>query len=228
MDTFHPDQVFSSIDQMRRYAYRNQPGIAQWNLANFAQALLPLISETPETALEHAQASVDRFAEVFEAHHNAGLARKIGLSEVTESDIELAGTLLASMAKNQVDFTLMFRGLSGIADPASDGTNDAPVRDLFMDPTEFDAWAINWRARLQTDSRSVPQRQADMQSINPAIIPRNHLVEAAIRAAYADQDFSAFHSLVEALHTPYAEPSEPSLMLPPKQDQQVHHTFCGT
>ena len=228
IDTFHPDKVFSSIDQMGRYAYRNQPGIAQWNLANFAQTLLPLISVTPETALEHAQSSVDRFAELFETQQNAGLTRKIGLSEQHDSDVELAGTLLASMAKNQVDFTLLFRGLASIADPGADGASDASVRDLFVDPTEFDAWAKTWRTRLRTDSRSFSDRQADMASVNPAIIPRNHLVEAAIQAAYRDGNFAVFNGLTEALETPFVDPADVHLTMPPAVTEEVQNTFCGT
>ena len=228
MDTFHPDQVFSFIDQQGRYAYRNQPGIAQWNLANFAQTLLPLISETPETALEHAQTSVDRFAELFETHHNQGLALKIGLSELQDGDVDLIGSLLAAMARNQADFTLLFRGLGQIADPASDGEADKAVRDLFVDPTEFDNWAVAWRKRLASDPRPEPDRKADMLSVNPAIVPRNHLVEAAIRAAFSEQDYSVFHALTEALETPFSDPTDPAFSQPPEQSQHVHHTFCGT
>lgn len=228
MDTFHPDTVFSFIDRMGRYAYRNQPGIAQWNLANLAQSLLPLIDEKQDRALELAQESVDRFAAMFEERHNAGLARKIGLSELHEDDVELAGNLLAAMARNQVDFTNLFRGLCEIADPDADGSGDSAVRDLFVDPTEFDSWAKAWHARLRSDNRDVETRRADMRSVNPAIIPRNHLVEAAIQAAHKDQDFSLFHRLSEALATPFADPSDQSFTRPPEPDQIVQNTFCGT
>ena len=228
MDTFHPDTVFSFIDRMGRYAYRNQPGIAQWNLANFAQALLPLIDETPEKAIELAQGSVDRFAAMFEDRHNAGLGRKIGLSEMGEQDVELAGNLLSAMSRNQVDFTLLFRGLGDIADPDADASGDKAVRDLFVDPTEFDAWAVTWRARLRSDDRSFEARCEDMMSINPAVIPRNHLVQAAIEAAHEDQDFSPFHRLTEALQSPFSDPADAALTQPPKPEEVVQNTFCGT
>lgn len=228
MDLFDPDKVFSSIDRMGRYAYRNQPGIAQWNLANFAQALLPLIDEKPEKAIEQAQASVDRFATLFEGQHNTGLARKLGLSDLQADDVELAGNLLAAMSRNQADFTLTFRGLGAIADPEGDPAGDTAVRDLFINPKEFDAWALTWRARLATDDRSVEDRRAEMNATNPAIIPRNHLVEAAIKAAHEDKDFSVFHRLTEALEHPFTEPEDRTMTLPPRAEEQVFQTFCGT
>ena len=228
MDMFHPDKVFSFIDQMGRYRYRNQPGIAQWNLANFAQSLLPLFDAEESKAIETAQTAVDAFTAAFEQHHMVGFARKIGLCDATEADAELVGNLLKAMAQGEADFTLTFRSLSDVAHPGVGPDHDDPVRSRFSDGHAFDAWAEAWRARLRDDSRSLEDRKSDMDAVNPAIIPRNHLVEAAIQAAYQHGDFTRFHDLTVALERPFAEPSDRTLAQPPTPQEEVRQTFCGT
>jgi uncharacterized protein YdiU (UPF0061 family) len=226
MDDFHPDRVFSSIDQGGRYAYRNQPGIAHWNLAGLARALLPLLHEDEEKAVELAQEAVDSFPELFTQAHREGMAAKLGLTEASDSDMALADDFLTLLTKHQLDFTLAFRRLADLADPEGDA---AKVGDLFEFPEPCDAWLDRWRARLEHDARTGAQRQARMYAASPAFIPRNHLVEEAIRAAEDEGNLQPFHQLVERVTRPheYAPESE-RYAIPPRPEQVVSKTFCGT
>ena len=201
MDVFHPETVFSTIDHMGRYAYRNQPSIAHWNLAGFAQTLLPLMSDDQEDAVAKATEVVNTFPERFQAFYAAGLYRKIGLADMREGDDELAQRLLSCMADNRADFTLTFRRLCSLK---RDGTEaDDSVRGLFADGAVFDQWAVRWRQRLASEDRSDLERQTDMRCVNPAFIPRNHRVEQVIRAAEDDSNLVPFDELVNVLAAPY-------------------------
>jgi uncharacterized protein YdiU (UPF0061 family) len=226
MDAYDPQTVFSSIDHAGRYAYANQPVIAQWNLARLAECLLTIMAPTPEEALPMAQASIATFRERFDEAYLAGLRRKLGLREAREEDALLAQDLLDRMATNTADFTLVFRRLcDAAADPAADG----PVRDLFIDPTSFDAWAATWRERLAAEGGDAMERRAAMRRENPAVIPRNHRVEAAIEAAVERGDLAPFEALHAVLATPFDEPAGPEdFAAPPPPDQRVYRTFCGT
>ncbi len=226
MDTFHPATVYSSIDVNGRYAYGNQPRIAHWNLARLAQALLPLLGDGEDAAVASAQAAIDAFPAHFEAAYLAGLRRKLGLMEAWGDDGALAQDLLARMAENHADFTLTFRRLS---DCVGAGPEDAAIRGLFDDPAAFDGWAIKWRQRLAQEGGSEPARRAAMQAANPAFIPRNHRVEAVIAAAENEADFAPLHELLTVLTAPYADqPSFARYADPPKPDEVVSQTFCGT
>ena len=197
MDVFHPETVFSSIDHMGRYAYHNQPSIAHWNLAGFAQTLLPLVSDDQEDAVARATEVVNTFPERFQAFYAAGLYRKIGLADIRKGDDELAQSLLSCMAENRADFTLSFRRLCSLK---RDGTEaDDAVRGLFADGSAFDQWVVRWRKRLATEGRSDLERQTDMRGVNPAFIPRNHRVEQVIRAAEDDGNLVPFDELVNVL-----------------------------
>jgi len=154
--------------------YANQPHIAHWNLSRLAGALLPLLAVERDTGIAVAQAAIDRFPAQFGKAYSAGLSAKLGLFEMREGDAELAQDLLDRMAENKADFTLTFRGLS-------DG--DAAVRMLFGDPTAFDVWAGKWGQRLLEEKVAPEHRRAAMRAVNPAFIPRNHRVQAAITAA---------------------------------------------
>jgi uncharacterized protein YdiU (UPF0061 family) len=227
MDSYHPDTVYSSIDQLGRYAYGNQPAIAHWNLAGFAQTLLPLIAEDEDAAVARAREALETFPERFEACYRAGFRRKLGLAEAREEDADLARDLLERMAANGADFTLTFRRLSEAIDEAPAAADH--VSGLFEEPAAFREWALRWRERLADETRSVAERKADMRSTNPAVIPRNHLVEEAIRAAVDEGDFTPFEQLVEVLATPYDDPvGRERYTLTPRPDQVVHQTFCGT
>jgi len=227
MDTYHPETVYSSIDHMGRYAYQNQPSIAHWNLAGLAQALLPLLSENEDEAVEKATAAINTFPECFKASYTAGLGRKLGLFTVDPGDEALGSDLLERMARNKADFTLTFRYLSALSQTQTDA--DEHVRALFEDPAELDQWVADWRERLKQDGIADNERQDQMRKANPIYIPRNHLVEAAIRAAEDSDDPAPFNHLVTLLASPYQQqPDGAAYAEPPRPEQVVHQTFCGT
>jgi uncharacterized protein YdiU (UPF0061 family) len=227
MDSYHPDTVYSSIDHRGRYAYGNQPAIAHWNLSGFAQALLPLIHDDEATAVALANEVIQTFPERFDGFYRAGLRRKLGLAEDRENDARLGEDLLARMADNRADFTLTFRRLCDVIDENAGGHES--VSSLFDDPAAFDGWAVRWRKRLASETRSRDTCRSDMRSINPAFIPRNHLVEEVIEAAVEGGDLVPFQQLVEVLASPYEDqPGHERFGTPPRPDQIVHQTFCGT
>ena len=226
LDAYDPAAVFSSIDQFGRYAYGNQPRIAQWNLARLAECLLPLLGEDHERALASAQELLAAFAPRFEAAYVGGLRRKIGLSAEREGDAELVQDLLRRMAESGADFTLVFRRL---CNAAAGPEGDLGVRVLFADPAAYDAWARRWRERLAEDPEAPLMRDAVMRATNPAFIPRNHLVEAVLDAAVQRQDFGPFKALLDVLSRPYEDrPGLERYAAPPKPEERVLQTFCGT
>ena len=221
LDAYDPQAVFSSIDQGARYAYGNQPRIAQWNLTRLAECLLPLLNDDRDTAVAIAQTALSGFTPQFEAAYHAGLRRKIGLATEEPRDLALIQDLLAAMAHSFADFTLTFRHLAA--------GDDAATRALFADPALFDRWAERWHARLARETTSPADRQAAMQRSNPAIIPRNHQVEAVIQAAVAREDFSPFETLLQAVTNPYIDNADLAhLTKPPLPEERVLQTFCGT
>ena len=226
MDAYNPATVFSSIDQHGRYAYGNQPRIAVWNLARLAETLLPLLSEDQDKAVEIAQEALAAFSPAFEAAYFGGLRRKIGLTSEQEGDITLVNDLLKAMAENEADFTLTFRRL---CDAASDPSADAEVRALFTDPTAYDSWAARWRWRLDEEAADPTAIRAAMRAVNPAYIPRNHRVEAALNAAIERDDFVPFEQLLEVLARPFEERAGfEGYATPPEPEERVLQTFCGT
>ncbi len=221
LDEYDPKAVFSSIDSYGRYAYANQPAIAEWNLVRLAECLLPLLADDTEAASAEANAALDLFAPAFERAYHAGLRRKLGLLTERDGDAELAGDLLLAMAANMADFTNTFRGLS-------EGNDDA-VRALFSDPAAFDAWAPRWRQRLHDEGATPASRRAAMLAANPAYIPRNHRVEAVIRAAVDRGDFAPFEEVLAVLANPFdTQPGSELYAQPPEAHERVHATFCGT
>jgi uncharacterized protein YdiU (UPF0061 family) len=227
MDSYHPDTVYSSIDHRGRYAFANQPSIAHWNLVGLANALLPLIAADEATAVALGTEVIQTFPDRFEHFYRAGLQRKLGLSETLEGDAALAQDLLTRMAENGADFTLTFRGLIELADPSSG--NDERVRGLFDDPAAFHQWALRWRGRFASEKRSSAERRNDMRSVSPAFIPRNHRVEEVVRAAVQESDFEPFERLMKVLASPYEDqPTQEHYAAPPRPDQVVRETFCGT
>jgi serine/tyrosine/threonine adenylyltransferase len=225
MDTYHPGTVYSSIDQMGRYAYGNQPRIAQWNLARLAETLLPLFADDQEAGIKHAQAAIEGFGPAFEQAYTEGLRRKLGLLHSKADDLALAQDLLTRMAEQSADFTLTFRAL---CDAAVSADSDHAVRALFKDGGAYDEWAVKWRARLAEDSGDPNERRSVMGAVNPRFIPRNHLVEEAI-AAGVRGDFGPFETLVAVLSAPYDDQPEFARYAdPPRPEQVVHQTFCGT
>ncbi|WGS17673.1 MULTISPECIES: protein adenylyltransferase SelO [unclassified Bradyrhizobium] len=221
LDAYNPAQVFSSIDEMGRYAYANQPRIGLWNLTRLAECLLPLFSDDTDKAIEQAQAILGEFPEKFTAAYNSGLRRKVGLFTARDGDEALIQDLLDAMAKNEADFTLTFRQLGEAA--ADD------VRAQFTDPAAFDEWAGRWRARLALEPQTAAERKAAMHAVNPAFIPRNHRIEAAIAAAVNEDDYAPFEELLTVLAKPYQDqPQYAAYADPPLPEQRVTQTFCGT
>jgi uncharacterized protein YdiU (UPF0061 family) len=226
LDAYDPAKVFSSIDQYGRYAYGNQPRIAVWNLTRLAEAMLPLLGDDIDDGVHKAKDALATFEPTFESAYHTGLSRKLGLLSERGDDRGLSGDLLKVMAENQVDFTLFFRRLS---DAGETPEQDEPVRSLFVNPLAFDNWAARWRERLRDEPQDVNTRQAAMRAVNPAYIPRNHRIEAAISAAVKRADFSLFHALVAVTTDPYREePSKTEYARPPDHHEQVQQTFCGT
>jgi uncharacterized protein YdiU (UPF0061 family) len=227
MDAYHPDTVFSSIDRMGRYAYKNQPSIAHWNLVGLAEALLPILGADQDAAIEAANEALQAFPGRFEYFYRLRLQRKLGLGDVREGDAALAGDLLNRMAENKADFTLSFRRLCEAVD--EDARGGESVRSLFENPQAFDDWAVGWRRRLVGGGRSPAEVRNEMRAANPAFIPRNHLVEEVIRAGIDAGDFEPFARIVEVLGSPYDEqPGNERYAAPPTPDQIVRETFCGT
>jgi uncharacterized protein YdiU (UPF0061 family) len=226
MDNYDPATVYSSIDTQGRYAYANQPRIAHWNLSRLAGALLPLFDEDREKAIAMAQAALDTFPALFEDAYVSGFRRKLGLTQVREEDADLLQDLLDRMAENNADFTLTFRRLSDAADGGADA--DARVGELFADPAAFTEWVLKWRQRLAAEDIAPADRAAAMKSVNPAFIPRNHRIQEVITAAQCG-DFTRFDELMTVLSKPYEDqPRYAEYLNPPKPDEVVHRTFCGT
>jgi uncharacterized protein YdiU (UPF0061 family) len=229
MEAYDSGTVFSSIDSQGRYAYGNQPRIALWNLTRLAESLLPLLEQeegSEEAAVASAQEPLNAFASKYETAHIAGLRRKLGLFTERDGDLAMAQDLLERMAVNRADFTLTFRRLCGAA---AGMEGDAGVRTLFADPAAYDTWAAVWRQRLNEEPVSPQERAAAMEKVNPAIIPRNHLVEIALSAAVERQDYHPFEELLDVVSRPYEEgPGLERYATPAGPEESVRWTFCGT
>ena len=177
--------------------------------------------------IEAAKAALHAYKERYEDYWLDGMRQKVGLKTPHDEDKALIEELLNSMAANRADFTLTFYYLSKLVMDSTHHDND--VRALFDAPEQFDVWAMRWRARLQKDNGDDATRQSRMRAVNPAYIPRNHLIEATIRAAEDNGDFSAFHELHTVLQKPFERrPQMDTYMLPPEPHEVVQQTFCGT
>lgn len=231
MDFFNHNQVYSSIDQSGRYAYSAQPDIGVWNLSRLAEALLPLFDDDLEKGVTLAKGILEKYLTSFSDAWLTGFRAKCGLTSIAdvnpEDDQALLASLLDAMAANQADFTLTFYHLSQL--DAKTNEKDVALRELFAKPEAIDAWLLRWRQRLTRESTNDNERQVSMQLINPVYIPRNHQVEAAIRAAEDHNDFSVFHALYDVLQKPFErQQGKDDYMMPPKPDEVVQATFCGT
>src|SRR5476649_189434 len=218
MDAYHPETVFSSIDQTGRYAYGKQPQIAGWNLARLGEALLPLLAEDPDAAVEIANDVLKSYGAIFGAAYLSVLRQKFGLFTEQENDGELAQSFLKLLADNGTDYTLAFRRLS-------DGT----ARGLFDEPAGFDAWDIKCRARIAGEPQDDATRRAAMLAANPIYIPRNHKVEEALAAAIQEDDYGPFERLIAVLAKPFEEqPGLEAYATPASADEaRRYRTYCG-
>ena len=219
MDNFHPQCVFSSIDRGARYAWGNQPSIAQWNLTRFAETLLPLIHDDHDQAVTAAEQALGAFPNAFQASYLKAFRAKLGLAETNESSQAFIKSTLEVLAKQEIDFTLFFRHLTRLAT----GEEPGEIITLFKDETAAMTWLEDWRrvASPETELEA-------MLAANPVLIPRNHRIEQAIQAGYAG-DFAPFHRLVDALAEPFGQNSDfADLEQAPAPTERVTETFCGT
>jgi uncharacterized protein YdiU (UPF0061 family) len=217
LEAFDPATVYSSIDHTGRYAYGNQPVVAEWNLARLAEALLPLFSDDQEQAVALAVEALGGFRQQYDAAWSAGMRAKLGLPEDLDDTVAapLVDELLALLQADHVDFTSFFRALSGVA-----RGDVEPARNLFLDLAGFDGWVARWRA-LGPDADG-------MDRVNPVYIPRNHLVEEALTAA-TEGDLDPLVRLLQAVAAPYDErPGLDRYAAAAPADFGAYRTFCGT
>lgn len=218
MDHYHPHTVFSSIDHKGRYAFENQPSIAQWNLARLAESLLPLIHKQVDVALEMAEELIMGFSDICQAKYLKMMASKLGLFGSFAEDKKLIFDLLHWMQEEQLDYTNTFRDLCSIEKP-----HGKPYQQKF-----FAAWYKCWQARRLQNDVSLEASVKLMKSQNPVLIPRNHIVQVALDAAH-EGDFRPFHAAIDAFREPYKERENlSSYQKPPKACERVYQTFCGT
>ena len=225
MNQYDPETVYSSIDRHGRYAYGNQPAIAQWNLSRFARSLLPAHDgeEQQEQFLDRAQEVIDEFPEHFRDAYIGGMTEKLGFSSFQDEDWELITDLLELMYETNSDYTLAFRGLTELADLEGKST------ELFALDDAFDPWLKRWRERLDVESIDPEKRHAKMAATNPVFIPRNHLVEEALQSAVEHQNYEPFHELEKILEDPFTyRSSHERFARPPKPEERIAATFCGT
>lgn len=219
MDTYDPKTVFSSIDIQGRYAYGNQPGIAGWNLARFAETLLPLLHVNKDEALKLAQASVSNFKNLYHSNWLSGMRAKLGIFNEEVEDMSLFEELLGMMEKYHADYTNTFLSL----------TFERHEDFVLFATPEFTKWQEKWKARLKRQKENKVASYQLMRDSNPAVIPRNHLVESALEAAEKQGDYNVINKLLTVLEDPYAHTAEQTeYSRPPAVSTQPYQTFCGT
>lgn len=219
MDIYDPSTVFSSIDLNGRYAYENQPGIGGWNLARFAEAILPLLDDDKDKAIEIANVALDRYNQLYLNNWYSGMRRKLGLFNEEEVDKDLIEGLLSIMLKYKVDYTNTFYNLT---------IEKFTSMDIFyMD--EFKRWYTLWNERLSRQEESKEEARKLMEKNNPTVIPRNHRVEEALEAAVNRNDYSVMENLIEVLKNPYdySNVNEEYTKFP-KNIDKGYKTYCGT
>ncbi|WP_068776557.1 YdiU family protein [Paenibacillus sp. FJAT-26967] len=219
MDAYDPATVFSSIDSSGRYAYGNQPNIAAWNLARFAESLLPLLHPDEEQAVKQAEDAIGSFFELYNRNWLAGMRAKLGIFDEEPEDQALIEELLGTMQKYGADYTNTFRAL----------TFDKLEGEPLYGTPEFARWQETWQARLGRQQETPASSQQLMRSSNPAVIPRNHRVEEALEAAVSRGDYSVMNRLLDVLSSPYEHSSEQAdyAALPP-ESLRPYQTYCGT
>lgn len=221
LDHYHPETVFSSIDEFGRYAYHNQPRIARWNLGVLAQCFLPILHENEDAAVQLAQDAINEFAPLYDQAFQAGLCRKIGL-RFTDENMALAVAFLDLLQKHNLDFTNNFRTLAAL-DPA-----EIEVNSNLFEGEGWRDWLGKWAASHDNESTSLAERQEMMRTSNPRFIPRNHLMERMIEEAM-DGDLSLFNNLNQVYQRPFDDqPEFDDFTAPPTNEERVLRTFCGT
>lgn len=225
IDEFNFEKTFSSIDYQGRYAFGAQPAIAQWNLARLADCLMPLLEGDDQQKIQLLEPELDQFGRVFEQEYLERFRKKLGLFKAEDEDRELVKAWLIFLHKEGLDFTLSFRALSGLL--MQEDSLDGLTPDL-TDYSAFNEFEKAWRKRLSAQSESEAEVASEMNQHNPIVIPRNHFIEQVIEKAY-EGDFSMFHQMAQALESPYELiPSLEFFAQPPKPEERVQQTFCGT
>ena len=233
MDRYDPVTVFSSIDEQGRYAYVNQPPIANWNLARFAEALLPLLAneqnEDQDRAVQQAMEILGTFQQRYEHYWLQGMRKKLGLTTEAADDFALATDFLKAMEGQGVDYTQAFRRLADVA-VGKGALSDIGLHKLYVNDSALQAWLPRWRARLEKETASPQQRAQAMRAVNPVYIPRNHKVEEALDAAVELGDYAPFEQLLEVLRQPFLENKAFAAYTEPATQEQAagYRTFCGT
>ncbi len=229
MDHYNPATVFSSIDEQGRYAYANQPPIANWNLSRLAEALLPLLDEDQDKAVAQAMEVLEAFQARYQHYWLLGMRQKLGLVQEQADDLALATDFLKAMEGQSVDFTQAFRRLADVME-SKGSLSEIGLHKLYADDAALRAWLPRWRARQNAESVAPAQRAQSMRAVNPVYIPRNHRVEEALAAAVDLGDYAPFEKLLVVLQKPfdeqmalsaYADPAPPS-------ESAGYQTFCGT
>jgi len=219
MNRYDPATVFSSIDRQGRYAFGNQPSIAQWNLTRLAEALLPLFHTDQSTAIELAKDQLQRFPTLYQTYWLSGMRRKLGLLKEEAQDAHLIDSFLRCLAAVRSDYTNALRSLCD---------ERMPTPKMLLGSAPWSEWKASWEKRLAQENRPVEDSKLDMQTYNPFIIPRNHLVEAALRSATVEKDFSVTHKLLKALEDPFSGAVEKMAFTMPSENDETYQTFCGT
>lgn len=219
MNEYDPATVFSSIDREGRYAYGNQPKIGGWNLARFAEALLPLLHEDQDEAVKLAQNTVVTYSDHYKSFWLRGMRDKLGLFNEEENDQILIEHLLELMQNNRADFTNTFRALT---------LNEYDGGTIFK-TDQFKAWYDQWQQRLERQEQTKKDAQKLMKKTNPAVIPRNHRVEEALEAAVEKSDYHVLDKLLNVLSCPYNYKGKHDEYTElPSPTNQPYQTFCGT
>ncbi len=227
MDIYNPETVFSSIDKNGRYAYKNQPNMALWNLARLAECLLPLINTDDNTAIEIITIALNQFTEQYKEYWLNGMRKKLGLTTKQPNDMALAEGFLSVLQHQNIDYTNSFRNLTA---------SSKKIMVLFNNTALFKQWYNDWKNRCDAESMSgdaksilSDERVKRMNAANPIYIPRNHLVEAALKAATSDGDYSQFEKLISVLENPFKQRQGlEKYAAPAPQEFGNYKSFCGT
>jgi uncharacterized protein YdiU (UPF0061 family) len=225
MDSYDPSTVFSSIDHHGRYSFGNQPHIIEWNLACFATCLIPLIDEDPSKANKQAGEIIKDVSVKINKAIMDKMRQKIGLSSEQKTTHQLLEKLLKIMLDNQSDYTLTFRYLCDVLGEKG----DSKFKEQFTTQDEISKWLVEWQLCINNQGQSKEKIYQSMRLVNPAFIPRNHLIERIIKAAVDHDDYSEMKALSSILSNPYKEQNvDFDYINPPEPSEKVYKTFCGT